>query len=464
MGGLSASLNIAVSSMLAEEGALDTTSNNIANVDTPGYSRQVPNLEESTPIQVGELTYGTGVELSSVTSLRDSVLDLRVNQETQQQGQLNAFISAGQQIQSLFNETSGTGLQSSLTAFFDSLSQLSSDPSDLTTRDGVLTAAQNLSQTFNQTSNNLAQLQTNTDQAVQQSVGQINSLTTQIAQANQQVTAAVESGTNAGPYEDQRQELMNQLSNYIGFSEIDAGNGSLTLTTANGSALVVGNQSFALSTQTNSTTGFQDVYSNGQDITSQISGGALAGQIQIRDQEIPSIQNSLDTLAYNLTTAVNKQNETGYDLNGDPGEAIFAPLTQEQGAASAMGVSMTDPTEIAASATAGAGNSGDNTNANALLALQNQNIVGGQTPINFYSQLVFKIGNDVSTAETNQTAGSQVLQQLQNLQGGVSGVDINEEAANLVRFQNAYQASAQVATVVNSLYETTINMMDVATT
>ncbi len=93
--GLTTSLNIALQSLLVDQGAISTTTNNIANVDTPGYSRQVPNLEETTPVQIGTNTFGTGVDLASVTSLRDSVLDLRVNQETQQQGQLNAFISTG---------------------------------------------------------------------------------------------------------------------------------------------------------------------------------------------------------------------------------------------------------------------------------------------------------------------------------------------------------------------------------
>lgn len=462
MGSLTASLNTALSSMLAQQGAIDTTTNNIANVDTPGYSQQVANLEEAPTIQEGDLTYGTGVQIASVTSLRDAVLDVRINQETAQQGQLNAFIGAGQQVQALFNETSGTGLQSSLTAFFNSFSELSSNPSDSTTRQNVLTAAQNLTEAFNQTSNNLSTLQTNADLSVQQSVSQIDSLTSQIAQVNQEVVEAQENGQNPGPAEDQRQQLINQLSNYIGVSETDAGDGSLTLSTANGSALVVGSQSFNLTTQTNAN-GFQDVYSNGQDITSQISGGSLAGNIQIRDQEIPALQNSLDTLAYNLTTAVNQQNEAGYDLNGNPGGDIFTPLTQVQGAAANMGVSMTNPDLIAASGTAGAGNSGDNTNANALYALQNSNFVDGQTPISYYSGMVFQIGNDVSTAQTSEQAGTQVLQQLQNLQGGVSGVDINEQAADLVQFQNTYQASAQVVTIINSLLETTINMMDTAT-
>lgn len=462
MGGLSASLNIAVQSMLAQQGAIETTTNNIANANTPGYSREVPNLEEAPTVQLGTLTFGTGVQLGSVSSLRDAVLDVRVNQETQQQGQLNAFLESGQQIQQLFNETAGTSLQTPLTNFFSSFSALAADPGDLTTRQNVITSAQDLATAFNQTSNNLTTLQRNADLSVQQSVSQINSLTAQIAQVNQQVVSATKTGENAGPFEDQRQQLINQLSNYIDVSEVDAGSNGLTLTTSAGSPLVVGNQSFPLTTQANTTTGFQDVYDNGSDINSQISGGALAGEIQIRDQEIPSLQNSLDTLAYNLSTAVNKQNQAGYDLNGNAGGNLFIPLTQVAGAAASLKVAISDPSLVAASGTAGAGNSGDNSNANALLALQNDNIVAGQTPLGYYSDLVFRIGNDVSTAQSTQEAGSQTLLQLQNLQGGVSGVDINEEAANLIRFQTAYQASAQVATVINTLLQTTMNMVNPA--
>ena len=458
MGSLSASLNIAVGSLLAEQGAIETTSNNIANVTTPGYSRQRADLTETSPIEVGNLTLGTGVQLQDVTSLRDSILDLRVNQETQQQGKLNAFIGGGQQIQSLFNETSGTGLQAPLTALFNSFQQLSVNPSDLTTRQSVITSAQNLAQALNQTSNNLTTQQQNTDLAVKQSVEQINSLTTQIAQVNLQVAGAAGTGANAGPFIDQRQQLINQLSSYVDVSTVDAGGGSVTLTTSAGTPLVVGGQSFALSTQPNATTGFQDIYSGSTNITSQITEGQLAGQLQLRDQEIPSIRNSLDTVAYNLSNAVNTQQQAGYDLSGTAGGPLFTPLTQQAGAAAASKVAITDPNKIAASGGPAPGNSGDNTNANALLALQNQQIVSGQTPIGYYGGLVFQVGNDVSSAQTQQQSGSLVLQQIQNLQGEVSGVDINEEAANLVRYQNAYQASAQVTSIINTLMLATINM------
>jgi len=435
---------------------LSATSNNIANVNTPGYSRQRPDLEETPPIQIGGLNFGTGVELKQVVSLRDSILDLRVNQETQQQGRLEGFLGPAQQIQSFFNETTGTGLQANLTAFFNSRSQLSTSPSDLNVRQSVLTAAQNLSTSFNQAATNLSRLQTSVNLNVTQSVSQINTLTAQIATANAQVSAAQSANRNPGPFVDQRQQLLNQLSSLVDISEINAGNGNLTITTSNGAPLVVGGQSFQLSTQTNASTGLQDIISQGTNITSQITGGQLAGQLQIRDQEIPAIQNSLDTLAFNLSSAVNTQHKLGFDLNGNAGGNLFTPLASATGAASQISVAIANPSLVAASAD---GTPGNNANANALLGLQNQAIASGQNPLNFYGNLVFKIGNDVSTAQAGQSAGSQVLSQLQNLQGGVSNVDLNEESANLIRFQNAYQASARVVSVINSLLETTINMV-----
>jgi flagellar hook-associated protein 1 FlgK len=457
MGSLTAGLNIALQSMLVEQGAIQTTSNNIANVNTPGYARQRADLEETTPVQLGDLTFGTGVKLNDVTSLRDAILDLRVNQETQQQGKLTSFLESGQQVQQLFNETSGTGLQAPLTAFFNSLSQLASNPSDLNVRQGVISTAQNLAAAFNQISTNLTTLQHSVDLSVSQSVSQINSLTTQIAAVNAQVSAATATGQNPGPFIDQRQQLLNQLSGLVDISEIDAGNGSLTITTSSGAPLVVGNQAFQLQAQADLTTGLQHVFSQGTDITSKITSGQLAGELQVRDQEIPSLQTSLDTLASNLATAVNTQNQVGTDLNGAAGGNIFVPPPAGgAGAAASLAVAITDPKKIAA---AQDGTPGDNTNANALVALQRQNIISGQPPLNYYQGLVFKIGNDVSTAQSNQQSGGLVLQQLQNLQGGVSGVDINEESANLIRFQNAYQASAQVSSIIDSLLQTTINMV-----
>lgn len=456
MGTLSSSLNIAVQSMLAEQGALDTASNNIANVNTPGYSRQTVQMVEAPPVEYGGLLLGTGVELGKITSQRDSLLQLRLDQETQQQGKNNSYLNSMQQVQTLFNETSGSGLQSSITAFFNSLQQLTTSPSDANLRQAVLTSAQNLAHVFNSASVNLSTLQRSVNLSVEQSVNQINGLTSQIAKLNGQISAAQSTGQNAGAFLDQRDQLLKQLSGLVDVSMIDAGNGNLTLTTSGGASLVVGVQSFQLATQPDPTTGLQHVYSLGTDVTAKITAGALGGALQVRDTAIPSISSSLDALAANLETSFNAVHQAGFDLNGAPGGNFFVPPPAGgAGAASTMSVAITDPTKIAGSLD---GSTGDNANINALLALQNQPIVNGQTPLSAYSGLVFQIGNDVSAVQSEAQGTHAVMQQLQNQIGAVSGVSLNEEAANLVQFQRAYQAAAQVAAIINSLTATAINL------
>jgi flagellar hook-associated protein 1 len=423
------------------------------------YSRELVNLEENYPVQEGNLTFGTGVTLGQTTSVRDSLLQARLDQENQTASQLSAFLGPMNQVQSLFNETSGSGLQAPLTAFFDSFTQLAANPSDSSLRESVITAGQNLASAIQQDASNLQSLQANTDLGVQQSVTQINTLTSEIASLNTQISGLVGAGQVASTFLDQRDQLVSQLSGLIGISETPAGNESLTLSTANGSSLVVGGESFALSTQENGQ-GFHDVYANGADITSAITGGTLGGDIQVRDQAIPAILDQLNTLAYGLTSAVNTQSEAGFDANGNPGVAFFTPLASATGAASSIQVAIPDPNLVAASSD---GTVGSNGNANALANLQNQNIVDGQTPANYYGSLVFQIGNEVSQANAEQTSVGLVQQQLQNQQGSESGVSLDEEAVNLIRYQSAYEASANVVSVVNQLFYTLINM-DVITT
>lgn len=456
MGTLDSALSIIVGSLDADQGALSVTSNNLANANTPGYDRQIAQFSENDPIVVGNLSFGSGVTLEQAQTVRSNVLQLQLNQETQTSGQLDSFVSGMTQVESLFNETAGTGLQAPLSAFFSSLQQLSTNPSDSSLRVGVISAAQNLATAFNQSSSALTTQQSDLNQSVEQSVSQVNTLTGQIAQLNNQITGMTQSGEDPSTLIEQRDVALQNLSNTIGINVIAGNSNNITVTTGNGSPLVVGDQSFALQTQTNTTTGMQDVFSQGQDITTQISSGELGGQIQVRDQQIPSILNQLDTLASSIENSVNTQSEAGYDLNGNRGTALFtAPPAGVTGAAASMGVAISDPSLVAASSD---GTSGSNGNANALAALANQNIVDGQTPSNYYSGTVFQIGNAVSNATAEQTAAQQVTQQIQNQIGALSGVSLDEEAANLTTYQQAYDASARVVTIISELMNEAINL------
>jgi flagellar hook-associated protein 1 FlgK len=446
-------LSIGVGALAAEQGAMDTTMNNVANVNTPGYSRQRPVLIESDPTIVGSLDYGQGVTLQKLEGLRDPILQLRIQDETQQQGQLNTFVSAMQQAQVHF--TSGSGdISSQVSSFFSSLSQLSTDPTNLALRQGVLTAAGNLATVFRNTSGSLTQQQSNIDLNVSQTVKQVNTLTGQIAGLNTRISQLQGVNQDSSAFIDQRDVLIGQLSSLIDVSTIKSDNG-LTLTTSNGSPLVVGGQSFALSTQTNAS-GLQDVYAQGVDITAKLTSGQLAGSIEVRDQKLPALLSSLDTLAAGLANALNTANKTGFDLNGNAGGNLFVPPpVSGKGAAANLAVQITDPALIAASSD---GSPGSNGNVGVLSAVQNQPVAGGQTPIGYYSNIVFSVGNDVSNGTAELTSSQLVLNQLNDQRGSISGVSLNEEAANMTRYQNAYDAAAKVVATVNTMLTEVINM------
>jgi flagellar hook-associated protein 1 FlgK len=465
MSSLNASLASALSGLTAEQGALATTTNNVANANTPGYSRQVPILVTSDPTVIDPLTFGSGVTLQSIESIRDPILESRIQQETQSQGQLNSLVSALQQTQTNFASNPGD-ITTAITNFFDSVNQLSTNPSELSLRQGVLTAADNLATAFNDTANNLTAQNADIDQSVVQSVGQINTLTQQIAQLNGQVSDLQTLGESAGSFIDQRTQAIDQLSSLVDVAVIPSDN-TLTLTTGNGTPLVIGQTAFPLQTQL-SVSGLHDVYAQGTDVTSSIVSGQLGGQLTARDQQIPAIQTQLDTLAADLANAVNTVQTGGFDLNGNPTGSVnlsgnpqapvnlfTPPPAGVTGAAASLSVAITNPALIAASSD---GSPGSNGNAEALYALNSQPVVSGQTPTDYYSGIVADVGNATSTATAEQTASGLVLQQLNDQNSAVSGVSLDEEAANLVQYQQAYSASAQIITAINDMMYAVVNM------
>jgi len=455
MSSLNTSLATALSGLAAAQGALEATANNVANQNTPGYSREEPVLVSSDPIVEPPLTFGTGVTLQKIESVRDPILESQIQQETQTQGQLNALVSALSQTQTNFTSTGGD-IGTAISNFFDSINQLSTSPADLSLRQGVLTAAGNVATAFNVASNHLTAQRSSLDQSVEQTVGQINQLTTQIAQLNGQISSLENVGQSAGTFVDQRTQLIDQLSSLVDVAVIPADN-SLTLTTASGTALVAGQQSFQLSTQPDAT-GIQHVFAQGSDITSSIVSGQLGGLLEARDQQIPGIQNQLDTLAANFANAVNSVQTSGYDLNGNAatGTNLFTPPVGTAGAAANLSVAISDPVLIAASSD---GTAGSNGNAENLYALRNQSLINGQSPTDYYSSIVFNVGNAAANANAQQSASNLVLQQLNDQRGAISGVSLDQEAANMMRYQQAYDSSAQVVSTINSMMQTVINMV-----
>ncbi len=461
MSGLFGSMSIALQSLLAQQGAMGGVANNVANANTPGYSRETPILEETPPTSRGNVLVGTGVTMDKVGSVRDNILNLRILQESQRQASLNSYQQSMNQVEALFNDTQGAGLRNVLSNFFNGFQSLAANPTSSPLRQAVLTAGQNLADTFNQTGRSLTTIRSGLDQSVVQTVDQINQLTSQIASLNGQIPAVSVAGQDAGGLLDQRDRALHNLFQLVDTAVIHSADGTVSVTTSSGAILVAGNVSQPLTVQLETDSGMHDVFSNGTDITSAITGGKLQGYLDARDDIIPSTQSNLDNLAASLISAVNAQQQAGFDLNGSQGQDFFVPFTpatpgSNAGAAAAMAVALTSPDQVAGSPDGTAGNKG---NATALAEIQNKAIVSGQTAGDCYSNLVSQVGNAVSNASAEQEAVSLVLQQLTNQRSAISGVSLDEEASNLILYQRAYEAAARVISIVDQLTSETVNML-----
>lgn len=460
MATLGSALSIATSALAADQTAIDISANNTANANTPGYTVEAAVWQAQDSVTLNGGSYGSGVSVVSTGSQRDRVLEQRVQQQTQATQQSGSRLAALSQIQTYFNDTAtgtgaaSTGIGASLNGLFSSFTRLSASPSDGPTRQSVLGAAQTLAQTFNAASAELQQQTSSLNQQVAGVVGQVNVLTTQIASLNKQIMSSSPNG-DAGVLEDQRQQDINQLSQFVGLDQIRTESNGLTLTTTNGAALVSEGQSYALST--GMVAGNTNIFSsNGNDLTSGLSGGQLGGALQARSQDIPAIQNQIDALAYGIATSVNATNAAGLDANGNPGGNIFNISPSASGAAASIGVAITSPSQIAA-AGVGEGSIG-NTNAAALANLQSSAIVGGSTPTAFYSSFLTSLGSTVSGATTQNSAGQSELIQLTSQRNALSGVTLDQEASNLTQYERAYQAASKVFSIVDTLIASALNL------
>jgi len=457
MASLNSSLSIASQALQAQELELQVSNNNIANASTPGYTRETVNLSEATPLQDGSLTVGNGVNIDGVTSVRDQLLSGQIQQQTSDQSSAEAQVNALNQIQTLF-PSSGTSLASSLSSFFTSLSALSNNASSTADRQSVIQSAQTLVSQFNSISAGLTGPASGLNSTVSSDVSQINQLSAQAASLNQELVLQNSQGQNTGPIGDQLGQVEAQLATLTNITVTHSSQGD-TIVTGSGTPLVLGNQSYTLSTTTDSSGNLQVIDQGNANITSTITSGDLGGTLQVRDTQIPSLLSGLDTLANQFATAFNAAQAAGYDQNGNAGTALFTVPTTVAGSAAAIKLATTDPTAIAASSTS-SGASGNNGNVANLTALQNSALPSGQSATIQSSNLVYQIGDLTQTATTNATSLQQSLTALNNQQGSISGVSIDQESANLIQYQQAYEASAKVISTIQSLFQTTIGMVD----
>ena len=468
MGSISSLLDISKKALQSNQAALDVVAKNVANQNVTGYTRETVNWSADVVTINGEgLGSGSNTGLSAV-SQRDRVLEQRVQQQTQAQSQSAAKESALNQLQTVFGLSSSTTsalsttLGSAIDGLFNSFSSLAAAPTDTATRQAVLGAASTLASAFQASSNAIAATSSGLTQTAVSVVSKVNGLTTVIATLNQKINS-LSPNADAGALEDQRQQAIADLSQYIGVDQTTSTeNNGLTLTTTNGAVLVSGAKSFALGAgvAAGNQTG---VYAAGSttDISSGITGGQLGGILSVQKNDIAQAASSLDQLAYAIGTAVNQQNEAGLDSNGNAGAAIFNLPSSASGAAHILSVAATSASAVASAGT-GEG-TGGNTNANALASLSTTAILSGQSAPTFLAGILSSIGNASSTATSDETAQQAALDQLTTQRNALSGVSLDEEAASLSNYQRSYQAASKLFSVVDTILAAAINLGTVTT-
>jgi flagellar hook-associated protein 1 len=466
MGTINSAFSIISGALDADQAALAIVANNVANANTPGYAQEIPNWQENQPVTIGGVQYGDGVSETGATSLRDRVLEQRLNQQQQLASSSGARLTALNSVQALFPPDSGTGtatagdIGSDITTFFSSFASLEADPTNNSLREQVLSSATTLAGDISNAAASLNQQSSALNQEATGVTAQVNSLTTAIAQLNHQIQTTSPDG-DAGTLEDQRQQDLSQLSQLIGINQITTENNGMSVTTTSGQTLVSEGTSFQMNSGT--VNGATHFFVGNNDITSQLAtgGGELGGYLTVRDNDIPRAMNALDQMAYSLSTQVNAQNSAGTDLSGATGTLvaplnIFAQPLTVAGSAVAMSVVMTDPDQIAAAA-AGAG-TGDNSNATLMANLANQTIVGGQTPTDYYSNFVSTLGATISGVQDENTAQNASVTQLQTQNDALSSVNLNDEASAMSTLQSSYQAASQVFGLLNTIMESALNL------
>lgn len=460
-------LNIGTSALLTSQTALSTTSNNISNVNTEGYSRQRADQATRIPNYEGNFYVGSGVTVTSVERIYDSFLANQVRSYTSQESQQSSFLSYSNQVDNLLG-SSELGLNDGFDAFFAATQEVANDPTSISARQVMLTQGELLANRFNTMDAQLGQLERDIDNDISVAVDDINNLTRGIAELNQAILEAEGSANGATPNDllDKRDKLINELSEYVSVTTVEQSNGSVNIFIGNGQGVVVGSSQVDLSTisdssfdppRLNITFGPSQI-----DVTSQITGGSLGGALQFRTEIIDDTRTELDLLAESLVTAVNTVHSNGYDLDGNAGGDFFDPTAIT---AADINLVITDPRQIAASSGTNIG-PGNNENALALAELQTSNNVvqvsAGPPPVtrslaDQYAVMVSDVATRTRQAEVSQETQQALLKQTQQRFDSVSGVNLDEEAADLIKYQQAYQAASQIVVVSNTIFESLIN-------
>jgi flagellar hook-associated protein 1 FlgK len=452
---LASLLSIARSAMFAQQRAMSVTAHNVANAQTPGYSRQRIELSAAAPELTPIGPVGRGVTEVSIERVRNTFFDSRFRSES---GLLGNSATMGDflgQVEAAINEPSADGLAASLDGLFGSFANLANNPASSTSRSLVQQAGRRFVQQLNQLDATVHQVGDGALTQLREQVGQVNELAGRIAELNQQVLASGGANGSSPDLQDQRDVLVDRLSSLVGVRVLDRNDGTIGLA-AGDTMLVDGANSQALAVNALAGGGFSLITVGGGAVDPK--SGSLRALCELTTTTLPGIQAQLDTLARTLVTTVNAIHRSGFTLSGATNTDFFDPAGVTAGnIALAPGI-LASGDAIAA---AGIAAPGDSTIAQQLAALATSGVagLGGRSFRDFYIDLSGVVGSSVSSASQDASAHLAMVDQADTLRASVSGVSVDEEMVALISQQQAYTAAARIVNVANEMMQSVLEMI-----
>lgn len=470
MGSLFSALNSAGQALDAFQTAIDVTQGNVTNANSPGYVEQTPLLET---VNVGAASGVPGGIAEQTQDTRNQYAESVVQQQLSLQGEYQQLQTSLTPLENVFDVSSSSAIPSALNQLFQSFSNWSTQPTDATAQSNVISAAQQVAAAFQQAAAQLSTITSDTDQNIQSTVGQINQDAAQIQAYNEAVSQ--QGGSNPS-LDAQLYNALDDLSSQANIQVLPGIGSTVTVLLGGQTPLVIGTEVNALQVQSDASNGqngppnVQIVDSNGNDVTSQVTSGALAGLLSVRNQTIPSLAGGgqqvggLNTLAQSLADSVNNLLEQGSTTSTPPYQAGVPLFTYNSSSPTNVAASLSVNPNITPSQLA-ATDPGPPAVSNGI-ALQLANLdssssaqVDGQSFTQYFGSLTSQVGNAVNNANTAATSQAQLVTNAENLRQQLSGVSLDEEAIRLVQLQSSYQAVSKVVTVVDQLTQTLMNMM-----
>jgi flagellar hook-associated protein 1 FlgK len=442
--------------------AMSVLGQNIANANNTTYKRQQVIMSGSY-LSVGnngttpQGFLGSGVQISSIRRLQDSFVDSQLLGSNQDLGKSQTSKNALDQVVSLVGEPSDTGISSALDKFWNAWQDLSGSPDSSASRNALVSAAQTVTSSMNNLYTKINALRTAQDQTVRSDVDTVNGLASQLASVNQQIQQAVGAGATPNDLLDKRDDLLSQLSSLTNV-QIHGDGGANDVISISGHVLVQGARAEKLTTGTDAS-GHATVLWAEDSSAANITGGEIGGALDISNNVLPGYLTQLDTVANGLMSGVNALHETGYGLDGSTGTAFFTGTGA--GNITVNAAITANPSLIAAASAKSA--TGDGSLALSIAKLKSSALVGTSTVGEAYSTFVSKNATDDSNFADRVTVQTKIQQQLTTQQQSVSGVSVDEEMADMVKYQQSYNASARVLSTMNSMINTLMGQMGVTT-